>query len=307
MNLHSFIIKILATALVALIVLPGIQGQNTASPFDLIPRIESSDMEDSTITIVTSSNPFDLIQVSPASRPDNAAAPGGFQVVRKNRPVSAKEQTAIYHRFLFIVVLAMMVILTLVVTIFRIFIGKIWKAFLNDNLLSQLMREQSTGVAVGYLILYLMFFINAGIFLFLLCKNFGVEIASSNMASLSLCIGGVAAFFTVKHTLLQIVKFVFPVEKEAATYSFTIVVFNIVLGIALVPLILLMAYAPGYITNMTIYATLALIGGAILFRSLRGLFIANRFFAWHKFHFFLYLCAVEIAPVLVIIKLLNLY
>lgn len=281
----------------------GTYCQNTASPFDLIPRIETN--EDSIVTISTSSNPFDLVKMSPASRPTTSSQTG-FVVEKKDKPLSTKEKTAIYDRFLFVIILAMMVILTLVVTIFRIFISKIWKAFLNDNLLHQLMREQSTGVTVAYSILYLMFFINAGIFLFLLCDYFEVSIATTNFASLMICIGGVMGFFLVKHLLLQIVKGVFPVEKEVSSYSFTITVFNIVVGFFLVPMILLIAYAPDSVTQVMIYTTLGLLVLALLFRSLRGLFIASRFFAWHKFHFFLYLCAVEIAPVVVTVKLLNL-
>lgn len=307
MNLHHAIKKILFGLLLCLSTLPSILGQSTASPFDIIPRIESQNLEDSTITIVTSSNPFDLIKINPANRQRTTSPSGGFQVIRKNKPLSAREKSAIFQRFLFIVILTMMVILTLVVTVFRLFIGKIWRAFLNDNLLSQLMREQTAGITIGYLILYLMFFINMGIFLFLLCKNFDIKITSTNLTSLMICIGGVAAFFTVRHLLLQIVRYVFPVDKEVSTYNFTIVVFNIVIGIILVPLILLIAYAPENITNFIIYTTLALIAIVLLFRTLRGLFIGSRFFAWHKFHFFLYLCTVEIAPVLVIAKLLNLH
>lgn len=305
MNLHFSIHRILAFALIVLSFLPCGNGQSTASPFDIIPRIESQNLEDTTITIVTSSNPFDLVKINQSNRPENTSSASGFQVIRKNRSLSAKEQTAIYQRFVFAIILTMMVILTLTVTVFRIFIGKIWQSFLNDNLLSQLMREQSAGVTLAYLILYLVFFINAGIFLFLVCRHFGYTIAKTNFSSLLLCIGGITLFFVIKHLLLQIIKFVFPVSKEVSTYSFTIMVFNIIVGIALVPSVLLTAYAPASAVKVIIYGTLILIVGVLAFRSLRGLFIASRFFAWNKFHFFLYLCTVEIVPVLMTIKLLN--
>ena len=78
-------------------------------------------------------------------------------------------------------------------------------------------------------------------------------------------------------------------------------------GIFLVPMVLFTAYAPAGIKIYIIYLALALLFVVLMFKALRGLFIANRFFAWHKFHFFLYLCAVEIAPLLVTFKLLNVY
>ena len=283
-------------------VLPG-KVQNEATPFDLIPRIPQSDSPDSTITITTSSNPFDMIEILPSNRPVMPTT--GFTVDQGKKPLTAREKTSRYQRFLFVTILTMMVILTLVVTIFRIFISKIWKAFLNDNLLSQLLREQSTGITLAYLILYFMFFINAGIFLFLVTKHFDFNIAESNIGTLLFCILAIAGFYSLKHLMLQVVGYVFPVDREVARYNFTVVVFNIIMAFFLVPMILFTAYAPPNLTTFIIYTTLGLFLTSLLFRGLRGLFIANRFFAWHKFHFFLYLCAVEIAPLLVIFKLIE--
>lgn len=281
-------------------------GQQTASPFDLLPRIPQSSSADSTITISTSSNPFDKIQLQMDAHRRTSETPG-FTVERRRKPVTAKEKTAIFQRFLFFTILTMMVILTLVVTVFRVFISKIWRAFKSDNMLSQLLREQSTDTTVAYLILYVMFFVNAGIFVFLALRYFNIKIAGNNISTLLLCIGGIAGFYAVKHLLLQIVKYIFPVEKEVSRYNFTVTVFNVIAGIFLVPMVLLIAYAPAGVTGFAIYLALGLLLLTIAFRALRGLFIANRFFAWHKFHFFLYLCAVEFAPLLVTIKLLNLY
>lgn len=198
----------------------------------------------------------------------------------------------------------MLIMLTLIVTIFRILIEKVWKAFINDNLLNQLLREQGTGITLAYLILYFMFFINAGVFTFLATKQFGIELAGNNIGGLLICIGGILGFFLVKHSLLKIVGFTFPVQKEVAAYNFTIIVFNIIIGFFLVPAVLFTAYAPESAIKYVIYGTVGLLVSMYLFMSLRGLFIANRFIAWHKFHFLLYLCAVEIAPLLIVAKFL---
>ena len=49
-----------------------------------------------------------------------------------------------------------------------------------------------------------------------------------------------------------------------------------------------------------------IIFGITVFCILRGLFLASKYLSFHKFHFFMYLCTVEIAPVLVVVKLLLL-
>ena len=309
MDKRTVIIKTTLLFLAFLAASTSVFSQQTESPFDLLPRLPQSNSPDSVITISASSNPFDINKIGSISvntgstknyRPQ-------FQVERNKKPLSAKEKTALYQRFLFVTIMIMMTILTLVVTIFRIFIGKIWKAFLNDNILSQMLREQGAGVAIGYLILYIVFFINAGIFAFLALRHFDIKIPGSNVQALFLCIGGIAGFYVVKHLMLVIVRFVFPIEKEVSRYDFTVVVFNVVAGIFLAPMILFAAYSSPTISGAAIKLTIGLLLGTIIFRALRGLFIANRFFAWHKFHFFLYLCAVELAPLLVTFKLLGVY
>ena len=280
-------------------------AQQDASPFDILPRLPQVSLSDGDSATAVPSNPFDINRLGPSRPSATQRGVPQFQVQRKQKPLSAKEKTALYQRFLLVAIVTMLVILTLVVTIFRIFIGKIWEGFLNDNILSQLLREQGAGVTMSYVVLYIMFFINAGIFAFLALKHFDIKMPYSNIYALLLCIGGIAGFYIVKHLLLAIIRFVFPVEKEVSRYNFTIVVFNIVTGILLVPLILFAAYSSEGISGLIIKLTILLLAGIILFRGLRGLFIANKFFAWHKFHFFLYLCAVEIAPLLATFKLLG--
>ncbi len=279
----------------------GLKGQEAASPFDLIPRIAVATDTSSTIAITVSSNPFDIVKIRPLNRPVELNR--SFRIEKQAKPLTAKEKESNYRRFLFITVLVMLIFLTLVVTIFRLLIGKIWQAFLNDNLLNQLLREQSAGMTLAYSILYVVFFMNAGLFAYLALRHLEIEPAKSNFASLLVCTGAITGFFLIKHLVLYLISAIFPVAKEVGSYQFTIVVFNIIIGFFLAPLILLIAYAPAEMTHYVIYGTFLLLVLAYLFLSLRGLFIANRFIAWHKFHFLLYLCTVELAPIMVIIKL----
>ncbi|MCU0346693.1 MAG: DUF4271 domain-containing protein [Saprospiraceae bacterium] len=280
-------------------------GQDAANPFELQPRLPDP-AADSVAAIPVSTNPFDIINIRPPGQ--QGRVPGlHIPAQKKVKVQSAKEKETNYRRFLFVSILVMFIILTLIVTIFRILIEKIWKAFINDNLLNQLHREQSSGLALAYLVLYLLFFINAGLFAFLAARHFGITISTSNLYSLLLCMGGVAGFFVAKHFVLWLVGFVFPISKEVDSYQFTIMIFNIVIGLILVPIILFIAYAPQSTTGLVVNGAFGLLGLIYLFLALRGLFIGNRFIADNKFHFLLYLCAVEIAPLLVIYKIAMFY
>ena len=296
---------LLAAVLLCLVGLAA-NAQSTPSPFDLEPRLEASAAKDSAEVTPVSTNPFDIVVAPVAGQPIKGP---GFQIRadRNVKPLTAKEKETNYRRFLFVSILIMFIFLTLIVTIFRILIEKIWKAFLNDNLLNQLHREQSSGLAVAYVILYLLFFINAGLFAFLAARHFGIFVSTSNLYTLLLCIGGIAAFFVAKHIVLWLAGFIFPIGKEVDSYQFTIMIFNIINGLFLVPVVLFIAYAPQSTTQIVVYGAFGLLGLTYLFLYLRGLFISNRFIAGSKFHFLLYLCAVEIAPILAILKIATAY
>lgn len=304
----SCIKQILIGAVLALFGAMAANGQSTASPFDLLPRIKATVPADSVVSIAVSSNPFDIVKVRSFDQQPSGPQKGfRLRVDKKDKPLTAKEKETNYRRFLFVSILTMFIFLTLIVTIFRILIEKIWKAFLNDNLLNQLHREQSSGLVLAYLILYLLFFINGGLFAFLAARYFDINISGSNFYALLICIGCLAGFFVAKHFVLWLMGFVFPVSKEVDSYQFTIMIFNIVLGLLLVPIVLFIGYAPESTVGVVVYGALGLLGLTYLFLSLRGLFIANRFIAENKFHFLLYLCAVEISPLLVIYKIATAY
>lgn len=278
-------------------------GQNANNPFELQPRLPDTSA-DSLNAVPVSTNPFDIVVQAASEKPGATTGPGFYvPKIKKPKLKSNKEKETEYKRFLLVAILSMFVILTLIVTIFRILIQKIWRAFTRDNMMHQLHREQSSGLAVAYSILYVLYFISGGLFAFLVARHFGLNISSSNLYSLLICMGAIAGFFIAKHFVLWLVGFVFPVGKEVSSYQFTIMIFNIILGLFLVPVVLIVAYARPSLTGTIIWAAIGLLGLVYLFLALRGLFIGNRFIADNKFHFLLYLCAVELAPLLVIYKI----
>jgi len=155
-----------------------------------------------------------------------------------------------------------------------------------------------------YLILYAFSLILIGTFLFVVLTHYKIAFFSAPILNLLGCVGGVFAIFIIKHVALQILGSIFPISKEIEQYSFTIIIFGIIIGFFLLPAILLISYAPPNLTTTVIYGTFIAIGMVYLYRILRSLFIGLKYISLHKFHFFVYLCTIEIAPLLVLAKLI---
>lgn len=308
-NKRHISIRLRAAALLCLALLSGsLVAFGQANPFDLAPRLPDSVQMDTLLDVAAvSGNPFDLVAPSPGA-PIGAIAPEApppQSVVES--PFSPKPSITIdssYRRMLLILTLSSLLLLTILVTFFRTHLIRAYRAFLNDNMLTHLQRERDSGGALPYFLFYGLFFFNAGFYAFLLARYFGLSIPATPWPAFLSAAAVVAIFFLGKHLLLSIMGGIFPVRKEAKLYSSTMMTFNIILGILLIVANLMIAYSSESNLTLAVYGSLGLAGLLYLFMALRSLLIASRFLAFHKFHFLLYLCSVEIAPVAILAKLI---
>lgn len=272
-------------------------AQAGGNPFELKPRLPKEAVERAT----ASDNPFDIV-----APPEGQAVVAAPAVPGKPSQPVAVPQSSVgevrYSRFLFTVVILLFLLLVILVTLFRSIPGRVYRAFLNDNLLSQLHREQGSIVSPPYFLFYLFFFFNAGFFLYLLAWYYKIPVVDGHWLSFLALAGGLAALFAGKHLLMKILEAVLPAKKELRLYSFTIIIFSIALGILLIPFNLLIAYGPKEAVPGVITLSLVMLGLVMGFRFVRGIFIGGRLLAANLFHFLLYICTVEIAPVLIIAK-----
>ncbi len=248
-------------------------------------------------------NPFEIIRntnvnVSPTKDP-----------VQKKKTVLKKENRksgTSTNNLLFWIMTSVLIGLAFFITIFRNYLTKVYRSFFNHNILRLSHREQHASIGFPYLFLYLLYFVNISIFIFLGLTRFYPNYVADNPTTL-LQIGGlVIGAYLVKHFVLNFLDYVFQIKPEMGLYNFTIMVFNNVLGLLLVPFNFAIAFTSLGLAKTLIFIGLLVIGAVFLFRTLRSFLLAMKLFSFHKFHFFIYLCAVEIAPVLVLIKYIML-
>ena len=296
---------LLLVSLLCLSLLSEVTAQEGGNPFELSPRLAQPVLEDST-AFTDTGNPFDLI--APSSKEEVVAIAKPEKATPSKEPARkvppSGNALSEFNSFYLITNIGSLLLLTILVTLFRSQLGRAYRAFLNDNLLTQLQRDREVGGGFPYYIFYGFFMLNAGLFLFLLSRHYGFEVHPNRWVSLLFCTLCVFTLFLAKHIVLGLLASIFPVAKEARLYSFTIIIFHIMLGLLLVVANLLLSYSNESLVQIILYGTFGLMGLLYLFLAIRGLFIANRFILFHKFHILLYICTVEIAPVIVLAKLI---
>ena len=291
----------------------SLKSQTATNPFDLqyketvtAPSLSTEDQPIDSLNSLASPittkppNPFDIIKEAPV-----VALPSIKSNIQENKPTSSKRSSNKLD-FRFWVLLGLLIIFSSIFGISRNRLSQIYNSFLNENFLRQTHRYNEGSFSLVYLFLYLLAFASIAIFAFLGATHFNANLPN-NFSFLLKIFGGITLLFIGKHLLLQIIGYIFPLKKELSLYSFTIMIFGILIGLLLFPLNAVIAYAPVDVGKIAVYLALGAILAIYLFRTIRGLSIGSKHLILHKFHFFVYLCTVEILPVVVLVKMISSY
>jgi hypothetical protein len=281
----------------------------TENPFDVKPgndtlaRYNSNPQNNlidstSTLAIDLSENPFDVDHVplrTSTLREESALK----TIKRRNNKLLNQTKESGSGLLVFLIAIASLLLIAIVANTRRSIFTKIFKSFYNDNYLKLTQREENGGLNGAYIILYLIYFLNAGIFVWLAIKFF----VPGSSPSWLLCILFVFGIYFSRHVLLFLFSEIFPVGREVKQYNFIIATFNLLLGLILVPLNLIIAYTSPSIGTVAVYSMLSIIVFVFFIRCAKGFLLGLIASGGALFNFLLYLCTFEIVPILILIKL----
>ena len=204
----------------------------------------------------------------------------------------------------FFLLITLLLLLALLLTFLRSFAIASIGALGTENLFNFLYREMSGRGFLPYLLLYIFFIINLGIFCHFAMPVLLDSMHSAFKPNYFIVFFLPLIFLALRHLLLTFIGFVFPIKKEMDRYQFLMVVTGISIGLLIAPMNIFFPYLNEEWKQIFILGTLVFLGLIFLYHYLRGLTLGVRFIGSHQFHFLLYICTVEIAPVLILVKLI---
>lgn len=208
--------------------------------------------------------------------------------------------------FLFYTLLLLLFLYGFISNVYPQYFPKLFSQFSQNSLRMLQNREQLLQNSVASLVANICFIISFSLFGTLLIFN-------KHLLPISFWEGFlyVSLFFTAlylgKYLCLEIAGFIFGSKELVSTYIFIVFMINKVLGILLLPFILLLAFAKPIFQPFAIGAAGVLIVLLILYRYLFSLTSVRNKLHVSSFHFFLYLCAFEVLPLLILYKLIVQY
>jgi hypothetical protein len=208
---------------------------------------------------------------------------------------------------MFPVLILVFIVFTWLKVFYSKYFSQMFQAFTNNNLTNQIVRDENMLVqrASGYL--SLVFNLIAALLLYLISNYFGWSLGGIGFGFSRFIFFAilVSAAYTIKFLLLKFSGWLFDQDREMATYIFNIFLINNVLGILLLPFILLLAYNQQIHASYLITMSVILAGMAFLYRIYRGILVGFNAMSFSPLYLFLYLCTLEIAPLLILIRIVT--
>ena len=203
---------------------------------------------------------------------------------------------------LFYVLLLMLLWMGILKSGYEKYYSDLFTVFFRSSLRQHQIREQLLQARLPSLLYNLFFIGSAGTFLYLLASAHDFRIGRADWELWILATGAVALLYAVKYVGLKLSGWVFGMSGAVDTYIFIVFLVNKILGVALLPIIILMAFGKGELRPIAATVGLLLVIGMLIYRFIRSYRPVWEEVQMSRFHFFLYICAFEIAPLLLIYK-----
>ncbi|MEK0423796.1 MAG: hypothetical protein RLZ95_1706 [Bacteroidota bacterium] len=202
---------------------------------------------------------------------------------------------------LFYLIIGLFLLYGLINNLFPQYYLKLFSQFSQSSIRDVQNREQLIQNSFASLITNIGFILSFSLMATLLIFNDHLLPISFWLALLYICI-----FFTLlylgKFICLQLMGYIFNVRELVNTYIFVVFMINKVLGILLLPFVLMLAFSKPVFYSVAIGAGAILTVLLFLYRYLFTLTSVRNKLHISSFHFFLYLCAFEILPLLILYK-----
>ncbi len=237
-----------------------------------------------------------LFEVSSVQQGMSAVA-DGIDTVQKAMPT--------YSDWIFIYLLVLLGLFAWIRLYYRSILTQTLQASTNFQMASRMFKDNSLLQSQLDKILYGYYFLCTALLLYVIegklnLKPYGLQEVSLYLFNLALL---VALFFS-RIVLVILTGFLFNRTIIFREYLYNTFIFNKILSLSILPLLLFVLYTEGIVQEVLFWITLAIVAAVLVMRIYRG-FI----FSFKKdvliFYMFLYLCALELVPLVLLYRWLE--
>jgi hypothetical protein len=205
---------------------------------------------------------------------------------------------------IFYSILGLLIFFAFVKNGFSRYVSDLFKTYFRTTVKQKQTKEQLQQSPLPSLLLNVFFVLSIGMFLALLLQYFQLGLDLNFWLLYLYCILGLISIYLVKFISLKLFGWIFQVSESTDAYIFIVFATNKIIGIALLPFLVLLAFTYGMINEAAMSLSIMVIFALLAYRFFLSFLSIRRQLSVSFFHFLLYLFAFEIIPLLLINKLL---
>jgi hypothetical protein len=179
--------------------------------------------------------------------------------------------------------------------------------FFRASIRQQQLREQVLQSPFPSLLLNILFIFSGGLYGAFLLRFYHYGNADLFWIHFVYCASMLAVLYLMKYIILRITGWIFNINRAVETYLFVVFMTNKIIGIFLLPFLVLIAFSGPFLTEVGITLSIIMVCLFYIYRFIASYSTLHKEIKISGLHFFLYLCAFEIAPLLLIYKVLITY
>ena len=187
------------------------------------------------------------------------------------------------------------------------YFANLWKSFTSPALSGRQLQAQIQDAGLPNLLMNIYFAIASGLYAGVLLR-FKLPYGSNLSDSPALVAGFIpliGLLYGAKFVAIKFSGWAFGMESVTENYIFNTFLVNKIMALLLLPAAVMIAFTSRPVANVVVLISFFIIIILFCIRYLRSWTVFGAFFRFSKFHFFLYLCASELLPLAVLMKLLQ--
>ena len=210
--------------------------------------------------------------------------------------------------WIFLILVLMVAAFTWIKVFYARTMRQIMQAVASMGAANQMLREENLLLQRSSVLLTVLFNLVAAFFLYQVSNylEWSSDYLGTGFGRFLILAFLVSLVYSVKYLILRFTGHLFRTDKPLSIYIFHIFLINNALGMILMPLVIAITFIEPVYAQYCFYTAAAIVGLGFVYRVLRGLWIGLSFGEFSKFYLLLYLCALEIGPLLITIKWLFL-
>ena len=208
--------------------------------------------------------------------------------------------------YLFYTLVGLVLLLAIIKQAFPRYFHSILRLMFQPSFRQKQTREQMMQQILPSLLMNILFVLVCGLFIALLATiREWLDVTFWWLAAYSITL--LALVYMFKYLVIQFMGWAFNAKEQASTYGFIVFLINKVIALVLLPLLLLLAFSSDYMQEVILTIAACVVISLLIFRYIISLTIIRGALSVHPLHFFIYLCGIELMPMLIMYKVMFSY